>query len=61
MSTKRGPYKAKDEVKSKTVTVRITEEQLEYIEHLIASGKGKTNAAVIQYLINQEMILGDRK
>lgn len=61
MSEKRGPYKTQEEVKSKTVTVRITEEQMNYLNYLIAIGKGKTNAAAIQYLINKEMILGGNR
>ncbi len=34
-------------IKSKTITVRITEEQQQYIDMLIVQGNGKTNAAAI--------------
>ncbi|MFQ3382545.1 hypothetical protein JOW62_09755, partial [Escherichia coli] len=44
-------------IKSKTITVRITEEQQQYIDMLIVQGNGKTNAAAIQYLINKHIVL----
>lgn len=44
-------------IKSKTITVRITEEQQQYIDMMIVQGKGKTNAAAIQYLINKHIVL----
>ncbi|WP_212408473.1 hypothetical protein [Erwinia sp. E602] len=51
-------YKKESELKSKTITVRLTESQQEAVDSLISTGKAKTNASAIQYLINQYMILG---
>ncbi|MHA1054663.1 hypothetical protein [Enterobacter mori] len=55
----RNAYKSEDELKSKTITVRITQDQQAYIDKLISEGKAKTNAAAIQYLINMGMIRGE--
>ncbi|HDT0681260.1 TPA: hypothetical protein QIB78_004745, partial [Enterobacter asburiae] len=49
--------KSGSELKSKTITVRITEEQQAYIDKLIVQGKAKNNAATLQYLITKHMAL----
>ncbi|EPY3962324.1 hypothetical protein ACXDGR_000152 [Klebsiella pneumoniae] len=50
-------YKNEKDIKSKTITVRVTNEQQEYINNIIDNGKAKTNAAAIQYLINKDIAL----
>ncbi|ATR53969.1 hypothetical protein CTI66_18480 [Klebsiella pneumoniae] len=53
----RKAFKSGSELKSKTITVRITEEQQAYIDKLIVQGKAKNNAATLQYLITKHMAL----
>lgn len=53
----KGSYKTDAEVKSKVITVRVTVDQQEHIDKLIESGKAKTNASAIQYLINKDITL----
>jgi len=57
MENKRGAYKEEEQLKSCTVTVRITQEQQQYIDMLIKSGKAKNKAAAIQYLISKSIVL----
>jgi|GEM_PF-2599458 len=50
----------KKQIKTNTLTVRITDDQQKYIDKLIEQGKAKTNAAAIQYLINKSMLLNPK-
>lgn len=47
----------KKEVKHFQVGIKLNERQIAALDELIAEGKGKTRPAVIQYLINQLIIL----
>ncbi|HDS8977224.1 TPA: hypothetical protein QHR34_004067 [Raoultella ornithinolytica] len=47
------------EVKQHQVGVKLNDRQIELLDKLISDGKCKTRAAAIQYLINQQLILGD--
>ncbi|MFU0912079.1 hypothetical protein [Kluyvera intermedia] len=48
------------EVKVNQVGVKLNDRQVELLDKLIKDGKGKTRPAVIQYLINQQLILGGK-
>lgn len=47
------------EVKSHSVSTKLNDRQVELLDKLISDGKAKTRAVAIQYLINQQLILGE--
>lgn len=48
------------EVKQHQVGVKLNDGQIVLLDKLITDGKAKTKASAIQYLINQQMILGSK-
>lgn len=46
------------ENKDTRITVRITATQSQFLQSMVDTGKFSSVAAAIQYLINQQMILG---
>jgi hypothetical protein len=48
------------EVKQHQVGVKLNDGQIALLDKLIADGKAKTKASAIQYLINQQIILGSK-
>ncbi|UXI41500.1 hypothetical protein [Enterobacter hormaechei] len=49
------------EIKSHPVSVKLNDAQVQLLEKLIQEGKAKTKASALQYLINEKLILGERK
>lgn len=49
------------QVKQHQVGVKLNDGQIALLDKLITDGKAKTKASAIQYLINQQMILGSSK
>ncbi|MBJ9270089.1 hypothetical protein OGV37_00225 [Citrobacter sp. Cb010] len=49
------------QIKSHPVSVKLNDAQVELLEQLIKDGKAKTKASALQYLVNQQMILGSKK
>jgi hypothetical protein len=45
------------EKKTKQVAVKLTPDQYQYLEDMVAAGKGKSMAGAVQYLVSQAMII----